>query len=106
MLDRFPLVAAGGLELDHHLAALHLDRVAQGLGRFTHFGERFLGHFRCQPVMQRDARALVLEHQATVALGEAADAAGRGLEHIDREAVAVASAFRVAALVPSPTFTE
>src|SRR5688572_22497425 len=35
--DRLALVAAGGLELDHHLAALHFDLVAERPGGLAHF---------------------------------------------------------------------
>ncbi|MNC93271.1 hypothetical protein D3C83_98580 [compost metagenome] len=48
--------------------------------------------------MQRDARALVLEHQALVACREGTDADGDRAQHVRREAVAVAHALGVAAL--------
>src|SRR6185436_920822 len=97
LLDRHALVASSGLDLDHHLARLHLDPVAQAGGGVAHHALRRLGERRREPVMQREARALVLEHQALVRGGEVAHRPRGALQAGKRIAAAVDAAMRVAA---------
>src|SRR6266850_2223485 len=58
-LDRAALVVPDGLELGHHLAALHLDAVAHRARGFTYHGMRRAREVRGEAVMQRHAVALV-----------------------------------------------
>src|SRR5688572_26598724 len=96
--DRLALVAAGGLELDHHLAALHFDLVAERLGGFADLRVRGGGELRREAVVERDARALVLEHETLVPRGEAADADRHRPQHVRGKAMPMAQALRVASL--------
>jgi hypothetical protein len=80
LLDRAPLVAAGGLQLDHHLAVQHLEAGAQLRRRLAQDGLRGARVLRREAKVQRQIVTLVLEQQAFVAGRELAEARRRAAQ--------------------------
>jgi len=87
-----------GLDLDHHLADLHLDPVAQAGGRVTHHALPPRRRAPERAIVQREARAFVFEYQPVVRGGEVAHRPRGTLQAGERIAAAVHAAARVASL--------
>src|SRR3954470_21212761 len=84
-LDGAALVVTGELELRHHLAGLNLDAAADRARGFAHHGMRGARQAWRQPIVQRHAVSLVLEHETRVPAREVGDLLRGAREEIGGE---------------------